>query len=204
MVTTHTRRGVLSAATAATAALAGCNVLPEQDNEPVVATAETPAALPESDEYTLLSAENVTVETTIDVDLTGDVQISSQQDVTATVFRRVYEAGDGQRFGVLTSPAVTVVDQPEIVRDPLTGLKTARVLGLATNYDVESVEGWRTDGSVTLLGTETTHNRTTGAAGGTDTTFVMARVRAGDDSVTAIATDPDNWTPPFGAVERDA
>jgi hypothetical protein len=197
---TPTRREVV---VGASAALAGCSVLPEE-SEPIEASAETPAALSGSGADIVVASETVTFETTIDVDLSGDVQISSQQDVTATIYQRVYEHSDGHRFGVLTAPAVTVIDKPEIVRDPLTGLGTARVVGFATAYDVESVNEWNTDGATTVLGTEQTRRRTTGSTGAGDRTFVMARVRAGADSVTAMATSPDDWTPPFGDVTRSA
>jgi hypothetical protein len=45
--------------------------------------------LPESAGYATVVAEDPTVETTVRVDLSGDVQSTSRRDVAATVFRRV-------------------------------------------------------------------------------------------------------------------
>ncbi|MFB6268698.1 MAG: hypothetical protein ABEH83_02055 [Halobacterium sp.] len=194
------RRDVL---VGATAALAGCNVLPKDDG-PIEASADAPAVLPTGGEYTQVASSEVTVETTIQVDLSGDVQLSSQQDVTATVFQRVYGDGAGHRFGLLTAPAVTVVEQPEVVRDPLTAVDATRVVATALDANVQSVDGWNTDGSTTLLGTETTRERTTATVDGSERAVARARVRTGNDSVTAMATSPDDWTPPFGDVTRDA
>lgn len=200
MRTVLTRRETL---VAATATLAGCNVLPEE-SEPIEASAETPAVLPESSGYDVVASTEQTIETTVHVDFSGDVELSSQQDVTATIFQRVYEDADGRRFGLLTAPAVEVVDQPEVVRDPLTSLPASRVVELAMDADVGSVDDWSEDGSATLLGTETERLRTTASVDGAETALAMVRVRAGDDSVTAMAAGPDDWTPPFGDVTRDA
>ena len=62
------------------------------------------------------------------VDLSGDVQLTSRRDVTATAFRRVYEAPGGRRFGLLMAPAVRVVEDPEVIRDSVASLDPDRVL----------------------------------------------------------------------------
>lgn len=199
-MTLFTRRGVL---VACTAALSGCSVLPEE-SEPIEASATAPAVLPESSDYSLVAEDNPTIETTVTVDFSGDVEFTSRQDVIATIFQRVYEGPDGALFGLLTAPAVQVVDQPEVIRDPLTAVDDARVVGLATGADVASVSEWSEDGSATMLGTEATQMAATATVGGSDQSLARVRVRAGDDSVTAMATDPDGTAPPFGAVTRDA
>ena len=199
-MTPPTRRGFV---VACTATLAGCSVLPEE-GEPIEASATEPAVLPESGEYSLVAEGSPTIETTVTVDFSGDVELTSRQDVVATVFRRVYEAACGELFGLLTAPAVRVVDQPEVVRDPLTAVDDTRVVGLATDTGVESVSEWTERGSATLLGTETTQMAATATLDGSERPLARVRVRAGEDSVTAIATDPDDAAPPFDAVTRDA
>jgi hypothetical protein len=82
-----TRRGFV---VACSVALAGCSVLPEE-GEPIEASATAPAVLPEASEYSLIAEDSPTIETTVTVDFSGDVEFSSRQDVIATVFQRVYE-----------------------------------------------------------------------------------------------------------------
>jgi len=188
---------------ACTAALAGCSVLPEE-SEPIEASASAPAVLPGSSEYSLVAESSPTIETTVTVDFSGDVELTSRQDVIATVFQRVYESASGARFGLLTAPAVRVVDQPEVVRDPLTAVDDARVVALATDTDVEALSEWSEDGSAILLGTETTQMAAAATLSGSEEALARVRVRAGEDSVTAVATDPDDDAPPFEAVTRDA
>lgn len=183
-------------------ALAGCGLLPDEP-EPVEDSAVAPATLPESAGYERVLAEEPTIETTVDVDLSGDVEVSSQRDVIATVFRRVYEAPSGQRFGLVTAPAVQVFESPEVVRDPLTALDDARVLELATDRTVEAVGDYETSGSATLLSTETNREVTTATLDGSETRVVLLRVRAGEDSVTAVGVAPDDVDHPFGDVVRD-
>ncbi|EMA20903.1 hypothetical protein C443_13346, partial [Haloarcula argentinensis DSM 12282] len=108
------------------------------------------------------------------------------------------------RFGLLTAPAVRVVDQPEVVRDPLTAVDSARVVSLAMDTDVDAVSEWRERGSEALLGTETTRTTATATINGSERDLARVRVRADEDSVTAIATISDDAATPFGAVTRDA
>ena len=121
------------------AALAGCGLLPEGP-EPIEAEAVSPADLPASSDYSTVVSETRTFETTITVDLSGDVELTSRRDVTATVFRRVYEDDAGRRLGLVTAPAVVVVESPETVRDPVASLDAARVVALATDRSVDSVD----------------------------------------------------------------
>ena len=184
-------------------ALAGCSLLPEEP-EPIEAEATAPAVLPESAGYATVVAGAPTVETTVRVDLSGDVQLTSRRDVTATVFRRVYEAPGGRRFGLLTAPAVRVVEDPEVIRDPVASLDADRVLELATDRTIGSVDGYEKAESVTPLSTETTREVTTATLDGGDARVVRLRVRAGEDSVTAVAVAPDEVEHPFEDVRREA
>lgn len=195
---TLSRRGLLALSVAG---LAGCNVLPEEDNEPIEASASTPALLAEgTGGYAETVATTQTIEVTVDVDLSGDIEISTEQDVIATVFRRAYER-DGQRFGLVTAPAVAVIDQPEVIRDPLTALPTARVVELATDLSVSETGTSSEDGSVTMLDEEEPLRRTTATTDGGEVQVAWTRVRAGDDSVTAMATGEGDG--PFDAVTRE-
>lgn len=185
---------------AGTAALAGCGLVPEEP-APIEASASTPATLPDDTAYTEVEAAEPTIETTVRVDLTGDVELNSARDVVATVFRRVYAADDGSRFGLVTAPAVQIFDSPEVVRDPVGSLQTARMVELATGLSVGSVDSTDEAGSVTLLGTDTTLTTATATTGDGDVATAWARVRAGEDSVTAVAADGGDA--PFDAVTRD-
>ena len=199
-MTLPTRRGFV---VGCVAALAGCSVLPEE-SEPIEASATAPAVLPESSDYSLIVEDSPTIETTVTVDFSGDVELTSRQDVIATIFQRVYESATGERFGLLTAPAVRVVDQPEVVRDPLTAVDSARVVSLAMDTDVDTASEWRERGSEALLGTKTTRTTATATINGSERDLARVRVRADEDSVTAIATISDDTAPPFGAVTRDA
>ena len=191
------RRSVLAGGAAA---LAGCGLLPEGP-EPIEAEAASPAELPASSDYSTVVSETRTFETTITVDLSGDVELTSRRDVTATVFRRIYEDDAGRRLGLVTAPAVVVIESPETVRDPVASLDAARVVALATDRSVDSVGEFEADGRATLLSTETT--RATAMAGVTDRRVARLRVRAGEDAVTAVGEGPDAADHPFGDVTRE-
>jgi hypothetical protein len=205
----RSRRAFLTAVTGAATATAGCALLPEEQ-EPIEASAERPAFLPDAAAaergYEETVSGETTVTTSITVDLSGDVQISNTREVIATVFRRGYAADDGRRFGVVTAPAVTVIEQPAVVRDPITGVSAARAVELATGASVSSVSDWTDAQSRTVLGTEAESATATATGDGTDVELERARVRAGGDAVTAIAVTPpdDAADPPFGEVSRDA
>jgi hypothetical protein len=192
-----TRRGVLATGTVA---FAGCGLVPEE-SEPIEASASTPAVLPDDAGYSEVTSEETTIETTVRVDLTGDVELSSTQDVVATVFRCVYESDDGSRFGLVTAPAVQIFENPEVIRDPVGALQTARMLSLATGLSVDSVGSTTENGAVTLLGTDATLTTATTTTADGDASTSWTRVRAGEDSVTAVATGEGEA--PFDAVTRD-
>lgn len=205
----RSRRALLAAATGVATATAGCALLPEEQ-EPIEASADRLAFLPDAAAaergYEETVSAETTVTTSITVDLSGDVQISNTREVIATVFRRGYVAGGRRRFGVVTAPAVAVIEQPEVVRDPITGVPAARAVELATGASVSSVSDWTDAQSRTVLGTEAETATATAAGDGGEVKLERARVRAGDDAVTAIAIAPsgDETDPPFGELSRDA
>jgi len=203
----RSRRAFLAAVTGAATATAGCALLPEEQ-DPIEASADRPASLPDAAaadrgyEETLSTETTVTV--SITVDLSGDVQISNTREVIAGVFRRGYAAGDGRRFGVVTAPAVAVIEQPEVVRDPIASVSAARAVELATGTTVSSVSDWESGAARTVLGTEAESETATATSDGADVELERVRVRAGSDAVTAIAVAPvDGETdPPFGEIAR--
>lgn len=203
----RSRRAFLAGATGVATATAGCALLPE-GQEPIEASAERPAFLPDAAAsergYEETVSGETTVNTSITVDLSGDVQISNTREVTAAVFRRGYAAGDGRCFGVVTAPAVTVIERPEVVRDPITGVSVARAVELATGASVSSVSDWTDAQSRTMLGTESESQTATATADETDVEVERVRARAGSDAVTAVAvTPPDGEAdPPFSEVTR--
>lgn len=198
-----TPRGLVATAMAG---LSGCGFLPEEQ-EPVEASASQPAYLPASAAseagYTAAVESKTTVETTVRIDLSGDVEMTNSRKVIATVFRRAYAADDGRRFGLVTAPAVEVYKQPEIIRDPVTALEPARVVELATDATVEGVSEWSKDGTATMLDTEVTLRTATGESG--EVVLDRLRVRVGEDSVTAMVLTPEGTdrSAPFEAVKRD-
>lgn len=176
-------------------------MLPEE-SDPIEAAANTPATLPESTGYPQVTAAEPTIETTVTAELTGDVQITARQDVIATVFQRVYENGD-QRFGLITAPLVQLMENRDVYRDPVATLEDSRIVELAIDRAVGTIGEWSETDTVSLLGAETTTRTTTATVDGEERDIVRVRVRAGEDSVTAIATG-ENADPPFKDVEREA
>jgi hypothetical protein len=204
-----TRRAFLGATAATTAATAGCGLLPEEP-EPIEASANSPAFLPDAAaadsgyEETIAAETAVTV--SITVDLSGDVQLSNTREVIATVYRRGYAAADGRRFGVVTAPAVAVIEQPAVVRDPVAALSTPRAVELATGAAVSNVADWEPAGSRSVLATDVTAEATTATADETSVELTRVRLRAGDDAVTAVAVRPDGTdrAAPFADLAREA
>lgn len=203
------RRGFLVGVTGVTSSIAGCGLLPEE-SEPIEASASEPASLPSSAAsdagYSPSVSEETTLNVSVTIDFSGDVEISNTREVVATVFRRGYAAADGRRFGVVTAPAVTVYEQPPIVRDPLTSLDDVRAVHVATDTDVSSVSDWEETDVRTMLGTETAREAASATADGEPARLARVRVRAGDDAVTAIAVTPvgTDADAPFAAVVRGA
>lgn len=203
-----TRRAFLGATAAATVTTAGCGLLPEEP-DPIEASADSPAFLPDAVAadrgYEETVGEETTLTVSITVDLSGDVQISNTREVIATVYRRGYAAADGRRFGAVTAPAVAVIERPEVVRDPVAALSTARAVELATGAAVSNVADWEPTGSRSVLDTDVTAEATTATADGTSAELTRTRVRAGADAVTAVALRPDgtDGTAPFADLARE-
>lgn len=133
------------------------------------------------------------------------MQISNTREVIATVYRRGY-AADGRRFGVVTAPAVAVIEQPEVVCDPVTEVSAARSVELATDTGVSGVANWDEAGSRTVLGNSVSSETTAATADGTEVELERARVGVGGDAVTAIAVTPggSDGDAPFDELARDA
>ena len=74
----------------------------------------------------------------------------------------------------------------------------------AADRTIGSVDGYEKTGSVTLLSTEATREATTATLDGGDARVARVRVRAGEDSVTAVAVAPDGVEHPFENVRREA
>ena len=205
----RSRRAFLAGVTGAATATAGCALLPEEQ-EPIEASADRAVSLPDAAASNRGYEEALSTETTvtvsITVDLSGDVQISNTREVIATVFRRGYAAADGRRFGVVTAPAVAVIAQPEVVRDPVAAVSAARAVELATGASVSSVSDWERTATRTVLGTEAAIEATAATSENADVELERVRVRAGSDAVTAIAVAPPGAErdPPFGELTRDA
>lgn len=187
-----------SLVTAALVGLAGCSVVPD-DSNPIQAAADTPAVLPETARVAERVSTEATIETTVTDDLSGDVQMTAQRDVNATVYRRVYELADGSVFGLVTSPLVDLLQGQELLRDPVTALEEARVIRLATDTEVEPTSVWTESGSTPLLGSTVTVSELAANDGGKTRQFVRARVRIDGDAVTAMAVTPE---PAFDQVRR--
>jgi len=187
------------------AGLAGCGLVPEE-SDPIEARAAAPATLPADAAaaagYERIVAETVTVETTVDTDLAGDVALSASRDVVATLFRRVYRADGERRFGLVTAPTVRIVENSETRYDPVSALDPSRVVELTTERSVGTVADWTESGTVTLLGTETPRET---ATADDEFALVRARARAGDDAVTAMALAPtvDGTVAPLADVAYD-
>ncbi len=184
--------------TAALVGLAGCSVVPD-DAEPIQAVADTPAVLPEGARIAETVNTETTVETTVTGNLSGDVEMTARRDVNATVYRRAYELAGGGVFGLVTAPLVNLLEQQELLRDPVTELEQARVVRLATDTEVEPTSGWMESGSTPLLGSTVTVSELAATSGDKTRRFVRARARVDGDAVTAIAATPE---PAFDRVRR--
>lgn len=192
------RRTVL---VAAIAALAGCSVFPEE-SEPIEAEATAPASLDGgADEYSETVADTQQINPTVELDLSGDVEVMARREVNATVYRRVYQADD-RRVGLLAAPGVNIVDSVDVFQDPVASLSGADGESLALDTEIDIVDEWSDDGSARMLDTEATVSTATLAIDGTDRTASRLRVRSGQDFVTAIATGTTD--PPFGSVVHDS
>lgn len=203
------RRSLLAACAAAVAALAGCS---GGESDPIEASAESPAHLPqpalEATGYGETIAEAATVETTVRASIEGDVELSASREVVATVFRRGYAAGD-RRLGLVTAPVVDLIEGQDLSRDPIGSVADAEVVRLATGADAAEVGEWSERERVPFLGREEPVSGTTVTGGdGNGTEFAARRIHAevGPDGVTAVALAPAGGPapdPPFDRVDYD-
>lgn len=162
------------------------------------------AALSETG-YELAERGNRTRNTTVTLEIQGDIQAQPTFDVRATSHRAVYErrvAGGVAAFGVLAVPGVKPSDALANPVHPFGDRGVAENVTAATTY--ESVRDVRPtgNGTVRLLGNETRLKRyaATATYGGSSTSvrIAVATVRDGGDFVTVVAVYPR------GADEADA
>lgn len=189
------RRTGVAAGLVALALLAGC--VPQDGgggSERVVASG-TPATVADdalsSTGYAAGEATNRTFNTTVTLEIQGDVQLQGSRDVTATVPIRRYNRDErGAVLAVASTPAVQPVEGQPYYRDPLATKSPAeQVTFLQPEYDVSDLE--QVDNTtVTVLGNETGLQTYTGSAGGEDVRVFLTRVRHGSDFVTVVAVAP--------------
>lgn len=186
--------------------VAGCA---GKNRDPIEASASAPAHLPDDRAadagFEEVVAEKTTVETTVEVRLQGDVQITIRRDVFATVFRRVYAAADGTRFGLLTSPLVEPVEDQDVTRDPLLSVDDGDLVELATDMEASSIDDWADAGSVTLIGEEVPLAATV-TGGDSPKSVRRAHAETDEDGVTALVVSPEDGTEPsapFDAVRYE-
>ncbi|WP_435063399.1 DUF6517 family protein [Halobaculum sp. EA56] len=195
-------RTVALLAVVAAVVLAGCGGSGSGPDPAVVDG--SPAALPADAAseagYEPAGATNRTVNTTVTLSISGDVQLDVTREVSATVpVRRYVRSTDGgpARLALAAVPPVRPVpDRPE-VRNPVatTPGRLVRFLGGDPSLAGASFEHVA-NATVTLLGTETTLRVYATTADGRDYRVAVATVRHDGDAVSAVAA----W--PAGVDER--
>ena len=200
---THTRVGLVLLL--ALVVLAGCNAGPgDRTPEPIKVSASEATVPAESVSGAGFSAdgvEEVGVDRSGTLSISGDVEMDLGYQVRATGWRATYRASDSETvFGLYTVPMA----EPERVDariDPLGDRSLSEVVaGAQTTYgdpgDLEPVQ----NRSVTMLETETTIQQFAGTAtrdGETvEVTVYVATVDHDSDRIRAVAVAPrgaDDW-----------
>lgn len=156
------------------------------------------ASVPDPGEagYESLRSHDLTLNETITITLSGDVEGRASQDVRARIPVRTYRSTDGSAaVAVAASPYVEVIENPPKGSDPLSERSTAALVGLVQDAysDVGEVRETGTT-SITLLGNETDvrHYETTATRDGerADVAVSVARIRHAGDVVTVVAVYP--------------
>lgn len=155
--------------------LAGCT--PGLDR--VERSAAAPATL-DADSDAPTANRTVSFDTTVELSLSGDVEVQGSRPVTATVLIRRYDGPT--RVGLVSSPAVQPLEEYNTTRDPFASLSVARQVELALGERL-SLERTGTV-EATLLGRSVEATRYDAG----DTTVTLVRVRDGADFVTAVVT----------------
>jgi len=192
------RRALAAVGLALLIAVAGCvgggTETVERDGSP---TAIDEAALADAG-FAPRATGNRSLNATLTVTLQGDIEGRESVDVAATVPTATYDRGTdgGPAVGaVAASPAVTVIDNPERVRDPLGSLSPAeRAAFVQDAYgEVRDLTAGET-ATVTARATAATLRRYRGTATreGERVSVAVAHVavRAGDDAVHVVVVAP--------------
>lgn len=163
-------------------------------SERVVASG-TPATVADgalsSTGYAAGGATNRTFNTTVTLEIHGDVQLRGSRDVTATVpIRRYHRNETGGVVAVASTPAVQPVEGQPFYRDPLATKSPAEQANfLQSTYQVSGLEQVD-NATVSVLGNETGLHTYSGTADGTDVRVYLMRVQHGGDFVTVLAVAP--------------
>ncbi len=196
--------------------LAGCNAGPgDRTPEPIEAEASA-ATVPEealpSSGLSESGREEVAVDRSGTLSVSGDVEMNLGYQVRATGWRTTYRLADGRAvFGLYTVP-LAEPERVDVRIDPLGDRSLPAIVATAqTTYsdpgDLERVQ----NRTATLLGTETTVEQFAGTATRDgETVAVTVHVTTVDhegDRVRAVAVAPrgtDNWNQLRGLLENTA
>jgi len=179
--------------------LAGCSAGPgDRTPEPIEATASE-ATVPEGTlseaGFSASGVEEVRVDRSGTLPVSGDVQMDLGYQVRATGWRADYRSSDGGTVFALYTVPLAEPERVDAQIDPLGNRTTPEVAAEAqTAYgDLRGLEHER-NRTVTVLGTETTVRQFSGTAtrdGGTaEVTVYLAVVDHGSDRVRAVAVAP--------------
>lgn len=156
--------------------------------------------------YETLESYDLTLNETITITLSGDVEGRSSQDVRARIPVRTYRGTDGSAVvAVAASPYVQVIENPPEGSDPLSERSTAALVGLLQDEysDVGEVRETGTT-TIALFGNETDLRgyETTATRDGerVDVAVSVARIRHSGDVVTVVAVYPTDADANLGAL----
>lgn len=163
-----------------------------------IEVAGQPASVPDPGDagYEALGSHDLTVNETITITLSGDVEGRSSQEVRATIPIRTYRrTGGAAVVAVAASPHVQVIENPPKGSDPLSARSTAPLLEFVQDRYSDFQGVGETDSeSVPILGNETTlqHYEATATRNGerVDVVASVARARHAGDAVTVVAIRP--------------
>lgn len=207
------RRRVLELGLVLVVVLAGCGggSGPSAEDRPLLTGTATAAELdpPTRTEtgFDETDRDRSQVNTTISATIQGDVELRTTRRVSVTTVSVAYRR-ETAAFGTYSVPAVQPFERADLVKNPVEGADPATLVTRAQRtYAVSELSESRTT-TVTLLGTETTATRYTGAATHDEESVqvrvVVATVRHDGDYVTAVTVTPEGESVPvarlFGGV----
>lgn len=188
--------------------VAGCIGAPPDDDDPPIRATAGAATLSEetrtSAGYEAVRERRARLNVTVFAELSGDVSLTTERRVNATVSTAVYRrAGDGGPavFALYTAPGIQPFENADLTKNPFASLgEPARFERAQLTYDdVGGLDSKRTR-PVTVLGNETTLTTYTATAArdGTsvDVTVGQATVFHRGDFVTAVFVTPADANQP--------